>query len=109
MKGALALDTRIVIGDVGRHGAETLVHVSIINVLTPEDIAPGGRRITIGHAPFTEDALARSVDALERGGVEPAQAFLDAYDIWSTEEGADAYSITAAESLEQIFAALRGQ
>lgn len=107
MSGAGLTETRIVVGDVERKGHETIVHVSILNVPIPEDIAPGGRTIDLPHAPFQEDALAKSVDSLERGGARPHDGFASGYETWTHEEDAGAYSIPATEAIAQIFQALR--
>ena len=107
MKGATVPATRIVIGRVDRIGHETVIHVSLTNVPVPENIAPGQQQITIAHSPFSEEAMANSVDALERGSSPEIAGFEDAYATWAAEEDAAIYTITAAESITQIFAALQ--
>lgn len=97
---------RVIVGAITEHGPQVVVHVAIVDATVPEDIAPGGRMITISHAPFTEEALAMSVAALTQAQIELPDAFARTFREWRYEDDR-AYDVSVAYALESIFDALR--
>lgn len=105
---------RVRIGVVERQGGQTGVHVEILHVPLPEgfavDEADQGERLSIGHVPMTEEALARSVDVLEAEGTALSGPFDQSFALWRIEQAAGRggyFAEPAAAVLEVLFAAIK--
>jgi len=87
----------------------TVVHVSVHGLRLRNPMAPGGTSDRIGHMPFAEDALRRSVRDLvgERDADAAAQ---EGYDAWrgAFERGeAGVFTVTLAEAVGMMELALQ--
>jgi hypothetical protein len=77
---------------------------SLLGVGTIVHVAVGDVPVTVGHMPFTEDAIDRSVLELVRTESLGANA-LEGYDEWRRafdNEGAGVFSVTVAEALKHV-------
>ena len=90
-------------------GLPVIVHVQLEGVRVANPYAPDGFSHAVGHAPFTEDAIARSVTKLV-GRTKTLPLFEDGYDDWRKgfDQGkAGVYSITVGEALAAMEATFR--
>jgi hypothetical protein len=88
--------TKVVIGRVEAWNGQTAVHVSLTDVLVPSGAPNAGARITVGHMPFEQSALAASVDQVLAMGVAPPAGFEAGHHEWQSAKGG-IFTISVAE------------
>lgn len=82
-------ETRVLVGRVERFGPHLAVHVAVQRAPIPPTFKDDvGQRISLSHLPFTADALAGSVAALEAEGLAIPVPFEDGYAAWANEVAA---------------------
>ena len=90
--------SRVLIGKLETLDGDPVVHVTVFDV--PVSDAPGNMRIasTIGHMPYTEAAMRRSVKQLLEEGHAPFENFEGGYQQWKAANGG-VFTVTVAEGI----------
>jgi hypothetical protein len=104
LKAPAAAGVRVVIGRIDFMSGHTIIHVSVLNIPTP-DWHP--QRVTdISHTPIEDTALAGSVDKVMATGSAPAAHFEDGYGQWRSARGG-VFTVGVAQIIEMNFQAMR--
>ena len=98
--------TKVVIGRVEAWNGKTAVHVSLTDVLVPSGASNAGARITVGHMPFEQSALAASVDQVLATGVAPPAGFEAGYREWQSHNGG-IFTIGVPKAVDVLFETLK--
>jgi len=96
---------KIIIGRVEPWRGRTAVHVSVVDIPTPDDLKLFDH---IDHMPFDSEALAASADKLIAVDARPASGFQPGYDDWQARHRG-LFTISVAAVVETLSAkAARG-
>jgi len=107
VKSSSPTPLNVVIGRVEVWHGETAVHVSLINVPVPPDVPGGSGLMEIGHMPFAESALARSVDQLINLNVSVGSEFERGYKDWRSANGG-IFTTSVLDAVVFVFKTLSG-
>jgi hypothetical protein len=102
IKSSLPTNAKVVIGRVEAWRNNVAVHVSVIDVQIPQDLAGAGHTATVGHLPFEETALAASLDQLLATGASTTPDFERGYQQWKSDNGG-IFTIGVAEVVRLVF------
>jgi hypothetical protein len=100
-------EARFTVMQIDQAGSHKIVHGSPTGF---PSVPMGDHVITLngGHMPFSEDALRRSVDMLERSNAPVTKSFREGYAEWKSANGG-AFTLTVSEAIAVTVETLRKQ
>ncbi|HVY98890.1 MAG TPA: hypothetical protein VHA35_05275 [Dongiaceae bacterium] len=96
--------TTVVIGRVEDWEEQTAIHVSILNIKGPPGSTAAVTMDQVAHAPFSCEALKRSVATLIRTDASPLSGFETGYERWQAAKGG-VFTIPVTELLDVMLGA----
>ena len=105
-KGSPAPNARAVIGAIERADGGDVVHLALVDLPPPLELASEREVIAITHMPFARDAVEESVEEF-LGEETPPESFMEGRSQWrdALDRGeAFVWSLTLGEALESVYA-----
>ncbi len=105
-KGAPAPNARAIIGAIERIEAGEVIHLALVDLPSPKELARERDVIAITHMPFDRACVEASVDRL-LGEEAPPESFAQGRARWRDDRArgeALVFSVTLGEALESIYA-----
>jgi hypothetical protein len=106
IKSSSPTSAKVVIGRVETRSEAHIIHVSIIDIPDPSHRADDRRPLQIDHVPFSEAAIAGSVDQLVAIDTSPSPRFENGYDRWRQDLNAGIFDIPVSEAISLFLQAI---
>ncbi len=107
LKGDAYETTRVEIGktEIWDDG-KPIVHITVFNAPVTDDANTVVAHTTVGHMPYAEDALRRSVGTLVESNASPYPDFAGGYDMWKQAKGG-VFTVTVQQAITAVITAAR--
>lgn len=98
IRARIPTNAKLVIGQIEVVSGKGIVHVSLVDI--PYSLENEIRVANVDHVPFTEQAVAASVDRLLSSNAKAGPGFAQSYAEWHRMQGATAFDIGVSEAIE---------
>jgi hypothetical protein len=106
-KGAPAPNARAIIGAIESAEAGDVIHLALVDLPSPQEVAPERDVIAIAHMPFDRACVEASVDRL-LGEESPPESFAQGCERWR-DDSARGEALVFTVTLGEVLASIYGQ
>ncbi len=105
LKGSDYPTAQVLIDRLEMFGGKPIAHITVLHVPVTDDAGAAMGETVVGHMPFTEEALGRSVGALVRSDSPVYDQFEAGYADWKAANGG-VFTITVPEGIAIVLEAM---
>ena len=106
IKSASQENAKIIIGRIEDWNGQSVVHISVIDLIIPKGLQGAGQPMRISHMPFENNALVDSVSTLIADQVPPAPGFDEGLKLWRSDKKAGIYAVSLSTALKSTIDAM---